>query len=81
MLADRLLVRLDAQIYMEAGCYDQALQTAMDLIDKNGTVTLAEYRDALGTSRKFAVALLEQFDRARLTKKVGDARVKGENAK
>ena len=76
MLADRRLVRLDPQIYIEAGCYDKALELAYSIIDKNGSVTLAEFRDALGTSRKYAVALLEHFDKNRLTKKVGDARVR-----
>lgn len=76
MLTDRLLVRLDPQIYMEAGCYDRALELAWSMIDKNGSVTLADFRDALGTSRKYAVALLEHFDKNRLTKKVGDARVR-----
>ncbi len=78
MLADRMLVRLDAQIYMDAACYDKALALCYELIEQKGSVTLGEFRDALGTSRKFAVALLEQFDRQKLTKKVGDARVKGQ---
>ncbi len=76
MLADGTLVRLDAQIYIHNECYTQALELAYSLIEKNGQMTLAEFRDALGTSRKYAVALLEYFDNRRLTKKVGDARVK-----
>lgn len=34
---------------------------------RDGVVTLASLRDELGTSRKFAQALLEHFDRARVT--------------
>ena len=37
-------------------------------------VALGEFRDALGTSRKFAVALLEYFDKKGLTQKSGEAR-------
>ena len=77
MLADGTLVRLDAQIYIHNECYTQALELAYSLIEKNGQMTLAEFRDALGTSRKYAVALLEYFDNRKLTKKVGDARIKG----
>lgn len=76
MLGERQLVRLDPQIYIGAGWYDKALELAYSMIDKNGSVTLAEFRDGLGTSRKYAVALLEHFDKSRLTKKVGDARVR-----
>ncbi|HOC09520.1 MAG TPA: SelB C-terminal domain-containing protein, partial [Bacillota bacterium] len=32
-------------------------------------------RDLLGTSRKYAMALLEEMDRERITKRVGDNRV------
>ena len=34
---------------------------------RDGSITLAGLRDELGTSRKFAQALLEHFDAARVT--------------
>jgi selenocysteine-specific elongation factor len=43
----------------------------------HNTITAAEYRDSLGTSRKFALALLETFDRMGRTIRVGDARKRG----
>jgi selenocysteine-specific elongation factor len=46
-----------------------------DLADENGEVTIARYRDALNTSRKFAQALLEHFDGEKVTRRVGDAHV------
>jgi selenocysteine-specific elongation factor len=42
-------------------------------LDNGGVITLAQLRDALGTSRKFAQALLEHFDAERLTIRRGDA--------
>ena len=36
---------------------------------------IATLRDELGTSRKYAQALLEQLDAERVTLRVGDARV------
>jgi selenocysteine-specific elongation factor len=39
----------------------------------DGAVTLAQLRDELGTSRKFAQALLEHLDAARVTIRRGDA--------
>lgn len=41
---------------------------------QNG-IELAEYRDLLGTSRKFAQALLEYFDRVGVTRRIGDRRI------
>ena len=40
-----------------------------------GQITLAQLRDALQTSRKYAQAYLEHFDAARLTLRRGDAHV------
>jgi selenocysteine-specific elongation factor len=48
----------------------------IDLASKNGgSITLAQLRDELGTSRKFAQALLEHFDSERLTIRRGEEHV------
>jgi selenocysteine-specific elongation factor len=48
----------------------------IELASRNGgVVTLAQLRDELGTSRKFAQALLEHFDSERLTIRRGDEHV------
>ena len=39
-----------------------------------GLFTAAEFRDAAGTSRKYAIPLLEHFDATRVTMRVGDKR-------
>jgi len=39
------------------------------------SISLAEYRDLLGTTRKYAQGLLEYFDRQRVTRRIGDRRV------
>ena len=49
-------------------------------IDKNGPVTVAEIRDLLGTSRKYAVPLCEWLDSTGATRRDGDLRALGPNA-
>lgn len=44
-------------------------------LHEHGTVTLAQVRDLLGTSRKYAQAILEHLDEERITRRVGDERV------
>ncbi|MEK7368475.1 MAG: SelB C-terminal domain-containing protein, partial [Planctomycetota bacterium] len=44
-------------------------------IRERGSITAAEFRDLVGTSRKYVIPLLEYFDRIHLTKRVGDKRV------
>jgi len=45
------------------------------LLEAEGEVSLARFRDELGTSRKYARALLEHFDGEKLTLRRGEARV------
>jgi selenocysteine-specific elongation factor len=45
-----------------------------------GPFTVAEFRDLVGASRKYAVPLLEYFDQAGFTRRQGDVRVLGPKA-
>jgi selenocysteine-specific elongation factor len=45
------------------------------IISKHGPATVSELRQALGTSRRVMVPLLERLDRDRVTRRVGDKRV------
>ncbi len=58
----------------------EALRAAVDAVyralDERGSITVAELRDRLGTSRKFALALLEYMDQKRITARVGDVHVR-----
>ena len=42
------------------------------IVAEEGAVTLARLRDELGTSRKYAQALLEHLDAARVTRRLPD---------
>ncbi len=44
------------------------------MLFRSPEITAATYRDLLGASRKFAIALLDYFDHAGVTTRVGDAR-------
>jgi selenocysteine-specific elongation factor len=46
----------------------------IDLISKNGPATVSELRQALGSSRRIIVPLLEKLDREGVTRRVGDKR-------
>ena len=46
-----------------------------DHLRLHGKVTVAEARDILATSRKYALALLERLDEEKITRRLGDERV------
>jgi selenocysteine-specific elongation factor len=54
----------------------EAAQTQLlEALAAHQSISLAEFRDLLGTTRKYAQALLEYFDQQRVTRRVGDRRV------
>jgi selenocysteine-specific elongation factor len=69
------LVRLDARYCIDSGAYEKALNMIKEHITNNGKITLAEFRDMIGTSRKYAMAILDHTDRERITAKEGDYRI------
>ncbi|MDD4075751.1 MAG: SelB C-terminal domain-containing protein, partial [Eubacteriales bacterium] len=68
------LVLLSPQICYHKDAFDKACRVVYKHFEDHELMTLAEFRDALGTSRKYAMAVLEYLDSARVTKKEGDAR-------
>lgn len=69
------LVPMDAQMCFHREAYDEAVRQIVEQCRAQGQITLAEVRDLLGTSRKYAMAILDTLDREKVTKKVGDVRV------
>ncbi len=57
------------------------VRLTLDTIAAEGSITLAQFRDAIGTTRKYAQAVMEHFDDRRITRRAGDARVRGPAAR
>jgi selenocysteine-specific elongation factor len=69
------LVRLSDDVAFTKEAYDQAVFAVRELIATTGSVTVAQLRDRLQASRRPILALLEHLDSAKVTRRVGDARV------
>ncbi|MCL4247606.1 MAG: selenocysteine-specific translation elongation factor [Anaerolineae bacterium] len=70
------IVRVQPDVILARVTYDEMVSGTLALIDQHGSVTAAMLRDAFGTSRKYAIGLLEYLDAQAITKRVGDARVR-----
>jgi selenocysteine-specific elongation factor len=68
-------VRLGPSMHIHPEPLAAVERRVAELIERDGEVTIASLRDDLGTSRKYAQALLEHCDAARITLRVGDRRV------
>ncbi len=60
-------------VYSEDG-YQELVARIVNYLEQNSTIDVGKLRDLLGTSRKYAIALLEHLDDARVTRRVGDER-------
>ena len=77
LAAQGRLVRMADNVVYSSNVLERFREETLSLIDNRGQITLAEFRDHFGSSRKYAQAVLEYFDQQRVTRRVGDARVRG----
>ena len=68
------LVRLSPELCWHREVFQKGLDILRTLCADHGAVTLAEVRDALDTTRKYALLFLEACDRRQITVREGDCR-------
>lgn len=68
------LAAVSQEVLFRKKDYDTLVAKVRNAIETKGEITLAEARDALGTTRKYAQALLEHLDAIGITARNGDAR-------
>lgn len=68
------LVRLSPELCWHREVFQEGLDILRTLCADHGAVTLAEVRDALDTTRKYALLFLEACDRRQITVREGDCR-------
>ena len=70
------IVRVADQIAYPVEVFDAIRDGVVAWLDREGSITMAEYRDRFGTSRKYAQPTLEHLDELRVTRRKGDVRVR-----
>ena len=71
----KLVTRDVEQLVKSALAHAQMVEKISAYIREQGEITVADVRDLLGTSRKYALALMDDLDHRRITRRVGDARI------
>jgi selenocysteine-specific elongation factor len=71
------VIEVGEGLYYAPDAYERIVAETVAMIDRDGTLTLAGFRDHFGTSRKYAQATLEHLDQRKITRRVGDERVRG----
>ncbi len=67
-------VRLASDVVLDQEAVEEALRRFQEYFEANGAFSASQAKDILGTTRKFAIPLLEYLDKLKRTRRVGDAR-------
>jgi selenocysteine-specific elongation factor len=71
------LVFVAPQIAYPIEVWHDIEDAVVELISRDGPATVSQVREAIGTTRKYAVPLLEKLDATGVTRRTGDARELG----
>ena len=69
------LVKASDSVIFEADSYRAMRDQVVAYLRANSQITVADCRDLMHSSRRYAMGLLETLDRQQITKRLGDARV------
>ncbi len=74
-------VRVDEGIFFHQSVAEEARTRLIDSLKANSEITISQFKELLGgVSRKYAMPLINHFDRIGVTRREGDVRVLGDGA-
>ncbi|MDP2873645.1 MAG: selenocysteine-specific translation elongation factor [Bacillota bacterium] len=80
LLETAALVKVKDDIVFHRDVLARISEHLVRFLEERGSVTVSDFRQLIGTSRKYAVPLLEYFDARRVTRREGDVRFPGPGA-
>jgi selenocysteine-specific elongation factor len=69
------LVAVASDLVYERDSLEAIVGAIVAAVREHGQISVAQVRDALGTSRRYALALMSHLDERRITRRVGDERI------
>ena len=69
------LIKITNDLYFHSKAISEAEAALRKYLEENQQITVSQFRDMIGSSRKYVVPLLEYFDLKRVTRRLGDQRV------
>ncbi len=75
LLGQKELVKVTEEIVFSAKAYEQAVGRITEFLKEHKSLTLADARDLLQSSRKYVLPLLEHLDEKKVTRRIEDKRV------
>ena len=75
LLRDRVLVKLADDLVFHRDALEELRRQVVASKSKTPKLSVPEFKDLFGVTRKYAIPLLEYLDRERVTRRVGDERI------
>jgi selenocysteine-specific elongation factor len=74
-LERNVLVKVSDDVYFLPATYATLVAWVRSALEGEGNISVAQFRDQFGSSRKYALAFLEHLDERKITRRSGDVRV------
>ena len=74
LLESEQLIKVSPDVVFTAQSFEEMVQRIREELHDEGEITIAEVRDTLNTTRKYALALMEYLDSIGVTVRQGDVR-------
>ncbi|MBW1785155.1 MAG: selenocysteine-specific translation elongation factor [Deltaproteobacteria bacterium] len=75
MLEEGIVIKVKEDLYFYGKAIEALKDRMIDFLKANGEITTPQFKDMTGVSRKYAIPLIEYFDKSQITVRVGDNRV------
>ena len=75
LVREGVLVKLNDDLYYAKERMHELAEQAQHLMQQHGELTIKDFKEQTGLTRKFLIPVFEYFDRIRLTIRMGDRRV------
>ena len=75
LIEEGKVTKVSDNIVFTAKAYNDMVNKIVKHLNIEGKITVAQVRDLLKTSRRYAIALMEHLDQQRITRRMGDDRV------
>jgi selenocysteine-specific elongation factor len=74
LLRDKILVKVSDELVFHRSALEELRRQMAAYKAKSAKIDVAQFKELVGVSRKYAIPLLEYLDRERVTRRVGEAR-------
>jgi selenocysteine-specific elongation factor len=75
MVKDGLLIKVKEDLYFHSNAIEDLRKKLVAFLKDSGEIDTPQFKEMTGVSRKYAIPLIEYFDKTQITVRVGDSRV------